>query len=152
MSNHHQLDVSRVIDADPQRLFEAWTDPQMIVQWWGAGGITCPTAEVDLSVGGTYRIANEAPDGSVMWITGTFSRVEPPAALAYTWAMEPVEPHTPVSLVEVTFSPQADGTLVTVRQTEIPSAEAREMHLDGWRGCLEGLERVVRTSSAPRRN
>lgn len=138
-----QLEVTRVIKASPHRLFEAWTNPDMIVQWWGAGGVSCPMAEMDLAVGGRYRIANETPDGNTMWITGTFSRVESPTELAYTWAMEPVGPETVHSLVEVTFHPEADGTRVTVRQTRIASREARQMHLDGWIGCLDGLDRLL---------
>jgi uncharacterized protein YndB with AHSA1/START domain len=134
-----QLEVSRQINARPKRVFDAWTRPEMIIQWWGAGGVTCPSAEIDLTVGGTYRIANQTPDGSTMWITGTFSRIEPPNALAYTWAMEPIEPDTIHSLVEVRFELASDGTLVTVRQTRIASPEAREMHLAGWIGCLDGL-------------
>lgn len=134
-----QLEVSRQINAEPRRVFDAWTRPEAIVQWWGAGGVTCPSAEIDLAVGGAYRIANQMPDGATMWITGNFSRIEPPNALTYTWAMEPIEPGTIHSLVEVRFDPASDGTLVTVRQTRIASPEAREMHLAGWTGCLEGL-------------
>jgi uncharacterized protein YndB with AHSA1/START domain len=138
-----QLEVSRVINASPDRLFEAWTTPDMIVRWWGAGGITCPEAEMDLAVGGRYRIANETPDGNVMWISGIFSKVDPPHELAYSWGMEPIDDTVPLSLVEVIFSPGADGTLVTVRQTQIATPQAREMHLAGWVGCLEGLESLL---------
>lgn len=140
---HEQLEVSRQINVSPQRVFDAWTSPEMIVRWWGAGGVTCPAAEIDLTIGGAYRIANQTPDGATMWITGSFNRIEPPNALAYTWAMEPIEPHTTHSLVEVAFDPTPDGTLVTVRQTRIASAGAREMHLDGWKGCLDGLHKLL---------
>ena len=139
----HQLEVSRVINASAGRLFEAWTTPDMIVQWWGAGGITCPEAEMDLAVGGRYRIANRTPDGAVMWISGIFSKVDPPHELAYTWGMEPIDDAAILSLVEVTFTSENDGTLVTVRQTQIATPEAREMHLAGWVGCLAGLERLL---------
>lgn len=135
-----QLEVSRLIKADRERVFAAWTDPQMIVKWWGAGGVSCTAAEMDLRIGGVYRIANEAPDGTTMWITGSFSRVDPPHDLAYTWAMEPVTDETSYSLVEVRFDETGEGTLVTVVQTRIASPEAREVHLQGWVGCLEGLD------------
>jgi uncharacterized protein YndB with AHSA1/START domain len=138
-----QLEVSRLINASPRRVFEAWTNPDMIIRWWGAGGVTCPAAEIDLTVGGTYRIANQTPDGATMWITGTFNRIEPPSALAYTWAMEPIAPDTAYSLVEVAFDPKPDGTLVTVQQTQIPSIEALDTHLEGWLGCLDGLDRLL---------
>ena len=134
-----QLEVSRFIEADLERVFEAWTDPAMIVRWWGAGDITCPEAEMNLVVGGTYRIANRTPDGHTMWITGTFSKVDPPVALTYSWAMEPVDPDSAPSIVDVRFESAPGGTIVVIRQTRIPTPEARDMHLDGWAGCLDGL-------------
>ncbi|MFT7648537.1 MAG: hypothetical protein ACI8Y4_003289 [Candidatus Poriferisodalaceae bacterium] len=61
-----RLEVTRTIGAEPERLFAAWTDPAMIVQWWDAGDVKCTAAEMDLSVGGVYRVANETPDGMIM--------------------------------------------------------------------------------------
>ena len=142
---HHQLEVSRVIRAEQDRVFSAWTDPTQIVQWWGAGGVICTEAELDLVVGGIYRFANQTPDGMTIWITGTFNRVDPPLALAYTWAMEPISPDTEYSLVEVSSDEVADGTLVTVVQTQIPSEEARLTNVQGWLGCLEGLDHLIST-------
>jgi uncharacterized protein YndB with AHSA1/START domain len=140
---HQELEVSRLIHASQDRVFAAWTDPSQIVQWWGAGGVVCTEAEMDLVVGGTYRIANQGPDGSTMWITGTFNLVDRPRELAYTWAMEPIDPDTDYSLVEVSFAEADDGTLVTVAQSQIASPEAREIHLQGWIGCLEGLDELL---------
>jgi uncharacterized protein YndB with AHSA1/START domain len=143
MTPPQQLEVSRVIRADQDRVFSAWTDPDQIVQWWGAGGVICTQAELQLVVGGTYRFANQTPDGSTMWITGTFQRIEPPNELAYTWAMEPIGADTHYSLVVVSFDRVADGTRVTVVQTDIPSQEAHQIHLDGWIGCLQGLDTLL---------
>ena len=121
-----RLEVSRLIKADQDRVFSAWTDPAMSVQWWGAGGVKCSAAEMDLVVGGVYRIANEAPDGTTMWITGTFSRVDPPREVAYTWAREPIADDTIYSLVEVTFEKADEGTLVTIVQTRIASPSSQK--------------------------
>ena len=145
MTQDQRIEVSRVIKAEQERVFDAWTDPAAIVQWWGAGGVKCTAAQMDLDVGGAYRIANQAPNGATMWITGTFSRVNPPHELAYTWAMEPVADDTAYSLVEVTFDRTDEGTLVTIIQTQIASPEAREIHLQGWIGCLAGLDELLST-------
>lgn len=142
---NQRLEVSRLIRADQNRVFSAWTDPALIVQWWGAGGVKCTAVEMDLTIGGAYRIANQAPAGTTMWITGTFSRVNPPRELAYTWAMEPITDDTTYSLVEVTFDQTDEGTLVTIVQTRIASPEAREIHLQGWIGCLDGLDELLGT-------
>ncbi len=142
-ATHTQLEVSRTIRATRERVFDAWTDPAEIVKWWGAGGVTCPEAEMNLSEGGTYRIANLTRSGETMWISGTFSRVERPARLAYSWAMEPIDETTQHSRVEVSFDETPGGTLVTIVQTRIASLEARETHLGGWIGCLDGLEALL---------
>ena len=138
-----QLSVSRTVRASPERVFDAWTDPAQIVVWWGAGGVTCPEAEIDLRVGGSYRLANRAPTGETAWITGTFSRIDPPHGLDYTWAMEPISDETHFSLVEVRFVPVPEGTEVTVSQTRIVDAPARDIHLQGWIGCLDGLAELM---------
>jgi uncharacterized protein YndB with AHSA1/START domain len=147
MTSPQQLEVSRVIHADRARVFAAWTDPTKIVICWGAGGVRCTEAEVDLRVGGRYRFANTTPDGLTMWITGTFDRVEPPSELGFTWAMEPITDDTQYSHVVVSFTDASDGTKVTIVQTEIPSPEARQIHLEGWIGCLDGLDALLATTS-----
>lgn len=137
------LEVGRIVRAGLERVFTAWTDPSMIVHWWGADGVTCPEASVDLRVGGSYRIANATPDGQVMWITGSFLTVDRPNRLAYTWTMEPLGDDNHYSLVEVAFDEVPDGTAITVIQTKIADPTTREIHLGGWLGCLDGLEKLL---------
>jgi uncharacterized protein YndB with AHSA1/START domain len=82
------LVVRRRINATREKLFAAWTQPELLVRWWGPPGVTCPTAEIDLRVGGSYRLANQFPDGSVVWIAGAFEVIDPPNRLTYTWKLE----------------------------------------------------------------
>ena len=56
--------ISRVIDAPRELVFEAFTDPTHLVQFWGPKGFTAPACEVDLRVGGAFRVEMRAPDGS----------------------------------------------------------------------------------------
>lgn len=137
------LTVTRTVRADRARVFETWTDPDKIPLWWGAGDVTCPEAEVDLRIGGIYRIANRTPDGQIMWITGTYQHIEPPARLAYTWTMEPIDEQSRYSLVEVTFDETGEGTTITITETLIADAPTREVHLQGWLGCLDGIKLLL---------
>jgi hypothetical protein len=57
-----QLVIERTLKASPERVFDAFTDPDQLTKWWWPNGFTCPAAEVDLRVGGTYRVAMEWPD------------------------------------------------------------------------------------------
>ncbi|WP_421725485.1 SRPBCC family protein [Bauldia sp.] len=127
--------VRKVIRATPARLFAAWTEPRHLVQWWGPGPVTCPEAEVDLRVGGRYRIANRMPDGAINWIDGTFEAVEAPHLLVYSWRMG----DAPDERVTVRFNPHEAGAEVVVRHERIASPEAVKTHRLGWEGCLNGL-------------
>lgn len=134
------LVVRRRIRATPQRLFDAWTDPDALVKWWGPADMTCPEAEVDLRVGGAYRIANRNAEGEVVWIAGEFEEVSPPERLVYTWRLGPSETSERVT---VRFEPQGDATDVIVVHERIATAAQREGHELGWNGCIDGLVALV---------
>jgi uncharacterized protein YndB with AHSA1/START domain len=131
------LVVRRVIRATAERLFEAWTTPEQLSVWWGPPEVTCVTAEVDLRVGGEYRIQNALPDGSLLEIAGTFEVVEKPRRLVYTWSIEP-GPGT-CERVTVRFEPRDKGTEVIILHERILDDVTRQGHERGWTGCLDGL-------------
>ena len=132
-----RLEVRKVVRASPERLFSAWTNPDQLRRWWGPIGATCPSAEVDLRVGGRYRIENRFPDGKTIWIVGEFEVVAPPHKLVYTWRLDPGPART--ERVMVSFEPQDDGTEVVVVHERISDTATREQHGQSWLGCLDGL-------------
>ncbi len=136
-----RLVSSRLIAASPERLFEMWTSPAHIQQWWGPAGVDCPYAEVDLQPGGAYRIANRLADGSVIWITGEFEVVEISERLVYSWRTDQGE-HAP-ERVTISFVPQGAQTEVTVTHELIRDEATMRSHESGWSDCLDGLERFV---------
>jgi uncharacterized protein YndB with AHSA1/START domain len=131
------LIVRRSIRASPERIFDAWTQPKHLKQWWGPESVECIDAEVDLRVGGRYRIANRFPDGKILWISGEFEAVERPHRLVYTWRVGAAE--TAAERVTVTFDALVEETEVIVVHERIPSEAMRDMHEQGWVGCLDGL-------------
>jgi len=136
------LVVRRVIQATPERLFAAWTSPEALKKWWGPQSVVCPSAEVDLRVGGHYRIANQFPDGRILWITGEFEVIERPTRLIYSWQVG-ADPGAR-ERVSVLFAALAGGdTEVIVTHERIASPALRDRHEQGWRGCLDGLERYI---------
>jgi uncharacterized protein YndB with AHSA1/START domain len=131
------LVVRRTIAASPERLFDAWTDPQQLVHWWGPPPVQCIAAEIDLRVRGRYRIANRLPDGRVLWIGGAFEVISRPALLVYTWRVES-GPH-PRERVRVQFLARGASTEVIVTHERIVDDDVRRRHRDGWIGCLDKL-------------
>jgi uncharacterized protein YndB with AHSA1/START domain len=76
--------LSRMVEASPQRVFEAMTDPEQVAEWWGPEGFTCPEVTLDPRVGGAYRIAMQPPEGELFHLAGEYVEVEPASRLAYT--------------------------------------------------------------------
>lgn len=130
------LVVRQTIQAAPREVFAAWTEPAQLREWWGPEGVACIGAELDLRVGGAYRIGNRFPDGKVIWLTGNFETIEPPRLLIYTWG---VEPASAAERVTVRFEARGDATEVIVTHERIATSALRDMHQQGWEGCLKGL-------------
>ncbi len=131
------LVVRRTVHASAARLFEAWTDPDQIRQWWGPPDVACIGAEIDLKVGGRYRIGNVFADGSVLWIGGAFERIERPRLLVYTWSIEPAG--TDPERVTIRFDEKGGTTDIRVIHERIADPTVRASHEAGWTGCLDGL-------------
>lgn len=112
------------IDATPETVFEFFTDPAKMVRWKGT------EATLDPRPGGVYRVRmNERA------ITrGEFVEVDPPNRIVFTWGWEGDFVATPPgsSTVEVTFTPDGDGTLVRLVHRDLPTAESVEAHGHGW--------------------
>ncbi len=139
MSSDIVLVTRRTIHASAETLFEAWTDPMQLRAWWGPRPVTCSGAEVDLRVGGRFRIDNLLPGGGVVTIEGEFRSIERPRELVYTWRLGAERE----SLVTVRFEPRGETTTeVVVIHERIADEPTRESHEEGWRGCLDGLERL----------
>jgi uncharacterized protein YndB with AHSA1/START domain len=140
------LRLSRRFGASRERVFDAWTNPEVLKRWWAAGeDWDTPEAEVDLRPGGRYRLSMRDPGtGDIHTVGGEYSEIRRPERLAYTWAWE----GTPgqmgdETLVEVDFVEHGNGTEVVVTHSGFANAELRGMHEHGWNACLDNLERRV---------
>jgi len=134
-----ELRLERTFAAQPERVFAAWTEPEVLRRWWAAAvdGDT-PRADVDLRVGGAYRLTMRDPEGTEFTVAGTFTEIDPPHRLAYTWAWQGLDVDTRVT---VEFLAEGDGTRVVITHTGLPSDELRAQHEHGWIAVLDNLER-----------
>ena len=138
------LVISRTYPASVERVFKAWTDANQLGQWFAPTDDYTTKASVDLQVGHEYRIAITHKGGNVHTILGTYRLIEPPRKLVYTWRWE----GGPASdtLVTVDFNPDGDATKVTITHEKFTSTEDRDMHNEGWNGCLTRLQRTLTTA------
>jgi uncharacterized protein YndB with AHSA1/START domain len=153
LSDEQVLRLERVLDAPPERIFAAWTDPGLLRRWWAAQpDWTTPEVVTDVRVGGRYRLSMQDAAGSVRTVVGEYLEVDPPRRLVYTWRWEPhdgLPAGGDVTVVTVEFVAEGAGTRVVLEQRGFAGEEDRAQHDHGWRGCLDNLERrLIRASSA----
>ena len=70
------VELTREFNAPVERLWQAWTTPQIIKEWWGPENYSCPEAKMDVRVGGKSLLAMRGPDGKVIYSGGTYEVVE----------------------------------------------------------------------------
>jgi uncharacterized protein YndB with AHSA1/START domain len=133
------LRLERSFKAPPEEVFDAWTNPEVLRRWWAAGADWHESgAEVDLRVGGRYRLSMQDPEsGDVHVVGGTYRVVERPERLVYSWLWEDGDGHK--SEVSVRFQPDGDGTTVVLEHSALGSVESAERHRHGWEACIDNL-------------
>ena len=133
------LVVTRTFKTGPEKLFEAWTRPELMKQWFhGLGDWTTPLAEADLKVGGAWRVDMKKPDGKVYSHFGEYKAIERPAKLVFTW--HPYADKAYETLVTVRFKGLPNGTTeLTLTHEGLRNDQHRAEHNGGWNGCLDSL-------------
>ncbi len=134
------LRVSRVIDANQERVFQAWTDPDQMKQWAAPDGVEVELVEVDLTVGGRYHIRMRNGEGVEYNAVGVYREVDPPNRLSYTWQWQEKEHDVGETLVSVEFNDVGGSTEVVITHDLFPNAEAKAGHEEGWTSCLDRFE------------
>jgi uncharacterized protein YndB with AHSA1/START domain len=128
------LEVEQRIDAKPSTVFSYLTDPAKFVTWMGAG------AMLDPRPGGRYRIEVDGDNVAV----GEFKEVDPPHRLVMTWGWENHQTVPPGSTtVEITLTPDGDGTVLRLRHVGLPTEDDRRTHADGWVHYASRLASVI---------
>lgn len=130
------ITVTRVFEAPRELVFDAFTDPQHLAEWWGPNGFTITTSEIDVRPGGLWHFTMHGPDGRDYLNKIRYVEVERPSRLVY------VHETGPLFRATVTFDPDSgDKTAVTV-QMVFDSAESRD-HVVKEYGAIEGLNQTL---------
>lgn len=138
-----RLRISRTLLAQREQVFKAWTEPQELKQWFGvADGYLTPIAQVDLRVGGRYRLGMQPPDSQQILVAeGIYREVIRPEKLVFTWRWETPNFTDPYTLVTVEFFSRGNMTEVVLTHEGFENEPQRDQHQEGWLGCLEQLEK-----------
>lgn len=145
MTGERDLVLTRLIDAPREALYRAWTEPELLKQWFAPAPYTTPHAELDVRVGGANTVVMRSPDGNDIPCSGVYLEVVPNQRLvftdAYTRAWEPSG--KPFMTVILTFEDEGGKTRYTARVRHW-TAEDRETHEkmgfhQGWGQCADQL-------------
>ena len=137
------LQLTRTFAAPRGKVFRAWTDPEEVKKWFHPPGYETPSAEIDLRVGGKYRLGmRKLPDGEVFYLSGSYREVRRPERLVYTWQWE-AEPELGDTLVTVQFHDRGGSTEVVLTHKLFPTEKARQEHERGWSGGLDNLAKIL---------
>ncbi len=110
LPGEREIVVERVFDAPRGRVFAAYTDPQLIPQWWGPRSTTTIVDEMDATTGGRWRFVMRNEDGSESGFRGVFREVSAPERIVQTFEWEGMPGH--VSVDTATFEDLGDRTRV----------------------------------------
>jgi uncharacterized protein YndB with AHSA1/START domain len=145
-----ELVLTREIDAPPEKLFRAWTQPELLKQWFAPLPFTTPHAELDVRPGGSSLIVMRGPDGTDYPNRGVYLEVVENERLvstdAFTSAWQPSE--KPFMTLILTFEDMGSGKTRYTARVRHWTVEDREMHEkmgfhEGWGTCADQLAALV---------
>jgi uncharacterized protein YndB with AHSA1/START domain len=141
LPDEREIRVERLFDAPPERVFAAYTDPELIPQWWGPHGTTTTVEELDARKGGRWQFRSQGSDGSEIVFRGYFREVEAPTRISQTFEWDGMPGY--VSVETVTFEPVGEQTLA-VSTSIFHSGEERDGMIGSGmeKGMNETFERL----------
>jgi uncharacterized protein YndB with AHSA1/START domain len=141
------LVITRILDAPPASVFDAWLSREEWQTWIGPEGVQCEVPLLEPHVGGRYRVTMHLSGGLTIPVDGVFKIIDRPHTLAMTWGMEG-DPSRQ-SLLTITFKQLGQSTELTLRQEGLGSASNRDDHGKGWNSAINKL--VAYLASSPTR-
>ncbi len=158
--------ITRTFNAPRSRVWNAWTTPEALAQWFGPKGTSGTILEFDLRPGGEWRGRMDAPDGSAMYSKFVFRDVEPMSRLVWEHGFAdatgnriraPFAQQFPLEmLATVLFADDGDGTKIDFSWTPLDATPEEEAFFasmmssmnGGWSGSFEQLDEFLAASPA----
>lgn len=134
--------MTRVLDAAPPAVWRALTEPDEVVRWWGPAGFTTPSIDLDLRIGGRYRIEMKPPDGGAFFLQGEFRDVAPPSRLVYTFRWEDPDRDDQETVVSLSLTDLGGTTEVALDQGPFATEARLALHEGGWSDSFEKLSEL----------
>jgi len=155
------LVITRFLNASPELVWKAWTEPERMKKWWGPTEFTSPFIRIDLRVGGQYLACMRSPDGKDFWSTGTYREIVPLKRIVATDSFADEKGNVvPASyygmkrpfprelLVTVSLVKYNGGTRLTLRHSGFPDKENRDQAQEGWNQSFDKLTESLKEETS----
>src|SRR4029077_7121949 len=156
VNEKERMVITRVFDAPRALVWEAWTNPKYVMQWWGAKGFTAPVCKIDFRVGGKFLCCMRSPDGQEGWNGGEYHEIVPHEKIVYSlYFADPqgnkVDPaqygieKSPVDSRDVViFEDFGNGqTKLTMIGNETMEDAKNSGQLEGWNETFDKVAAVI---------
>lgn len=148
----HFLVLERIFDVPPEKVWQAWSTPEILVRWWAPRPWSTPVCEMDMRAGGKFRTVMKGPEGEEFDNTGVFLEVVENRRIVTTDAFRPGwEPAGPFMVAVVDLEPVDGGRKTRYTATAMHwTAEARAQHEqmgfhEGWGRVADQLAELLKT-------
>jgi uncharacterized protein YndB with AHSA1/START domain len=137
-----EIVITRVFDASPEFLLKAYTDRNLIPQWWGPKRLITTVIKMDVRPGGIWRFIQRDSDGNEYLFNGMYHEIMAPTRLVYTFEFEGMPGH--VTVETVTFEEEHSGKTRLTSKSFFQTVEDRDMMLNlrVGGGAAESMDRL----------
>jgi uncharacterized protein YndB with AHSA1/START domain len=140
-----EIVISRVFDAPRELVFQAWTDPVHLAQWWGPRGFTNPVCEWSARPGAKVHVVMRAPNGTDYPMAGAFREVVAPEKLVFTTGALDAAGQLMFEFLHILeFVAQGDKTKLTLRSRLVATTPGSERYTNGFKaGMSQSWEKLA---------
>jgi uncharacterized protein YndB with AHSA1/START domain len=110
LPSEREIVITRLFDAPPARVFEAWTTPEQVARWWDPARVPLAACEIDLRPGGAFRFVHAGPGGPGHAFAGVYREIDPPSRLVFATP----SPSGATSIGTLLFGARGKTTLLTM--------------------------------------
>ncbi len=135
------IELRRTLRARRERVFAAWTRPDLLARWMFPGSSWTAVVAADLRVGGQWSVEMREPTGVVHHQFGVYREIEPVSRLVFTWTCPSLE--VADSIVTVELTERGDQTELVLSHKLPDDPKVRSEHEEGWTGCLANLDTFI---------
>jgi uncharacterized protein YndB with AHSA1/START domain len=152
-----EFKITRVFNAPRELVFQAWTDPKYVMQWWGPAEFTSPSCKIDFRVGGQFHFCMQAPSGEKYWNVGNYKEIIVPEKIVSVMQFSDEEGNVrpasyhfgetdfPDEMIDVvTFEALSGGkTKLTLCRNHSEELANKFGEIQGWNGSLDRFAKAV---------